>query len=87
MQQLSHQLAFFRANLQVGAKAVFSRVQTLEQRQGMKIACPEEMAYRMDFIGRAHLLELAKSLNKSGYGDYLRNILDSGLTGGGQMTT
>ena len=48
-----------------------SFVQTLEQRQGMKIACPEEIAYRMGFINRAHLLELAKSLNKSGYGDYL----------------
>jgi glucose-1-phosphate thymidylyltransferase len=52
-------------------------VQTLEQRQGMKIACPEEVAYRMGFINRAHLLELAKSLNKSSYGDYLFNILDS----------
>ena len=54
-----------------------SFVQTLEQRQGMKIACPEEIAYRMEFIDRAHLLELAKSLNKSGYGDYLLHILDS----------
>jgi glucose-1-phosphate thymidylyltransferase len=54
-----------------------SFVQTLEQRQGMKIACPEEIAYRMGFINRAHLLELAQSLNKSGYGDYLLNLLDS----------
>jgi glucose-1-phosphate thymidylyltransferase len=54
-----------------------SFVQTLEQRQGMKIACPEEIAYRMGFIGRSHLLELAQSLNKSGYGDYLLHILDS----------
>jgi glucose-1-phosphate thymidylyltransferase len=54
-----------------------SFVQTLEQRQGMKIACPEEIAYRMEFISRDHLFELAKSLNKSGYGDYLLSILDS----------
>ena len=54
-----------------------SFVQTLEQRQGMKIACPEEIAYRMGFISRSQLLELAKALNKSGYGDYLLNILDS----------
>ena len=54
-----------------------SFVQTLEQRQGMKIACPEEIAYRMGFISRAHLLELAKSLNKSGYGDYLLHILET----------
>jgi glucose-1-phosphate thymidylyltransferase len=43
----------------------------------MKIACPEEIAYRMGFIGRSQLLELARSLNKSGYGDYLLNLLDS----------
>jgi glucose-1-phosphate thymidylyltransferase len=54
-----------------------SFVQTLEQRQGMKIACPEEIAYRMGFISRSQLLELAKALNKSGYGDYLLNIPDS----------
>ena len=53
-----------------------SFVQTLEKRQGMKIACPEEIAYRMGFISRAHLLTLAGSLNKSGYGDYLMNIAD-----------
>ena len=54
-----------------------SFVQTLEKRQGMKIACPEEIAYRMGFISRAQLLECAESLNKSGYGDYLLRILDS----------
>ena len=54
-----------------------SFVQTLEQRQGMKIACPEEIAYRMGFISRSQLLELARSMNKSGYGDYLLNLVDS----------
>jgi glucose-1-phosphate thymidylyltransferase len=43
----------------------------------MKIACPEEIAYRMGFISRSQLLELAQSLNKSGYGDYLLNLVDS----------
>jgi glucose-1-phosphate thymidylyltransferase len=57
-----------------------SFVQTLEQRQGMKIACPEEIAYRMEFISHARLLELAQSLRKSGYGDYLLNIPESGNT-------
>jgi glucose-1-phosphate thymidylyltransferase len=46
-------------------------VQTLEERQGMKIACPEEIAFRMGFIDRARLIELAGALQKSGYGDYL----------------
>jgi len=43
----------------------------------MKIACAKEIAYRMGFIGRSHLLELARSLNKSGCGDYLMHIIDS----------
>ncbi len=42
-------------------------VQTLEKRQGMKIACPEEIAYRMGLIGRAQLLKLAEAMNKSGF--------------------
>ena len=54
-----------------------SFVQTLEKRQGMKVACPEEIAYRMGFITRSRLLELASSLRKSGYGDYLTRLVDS----------
>jgi glucose-1-phosphate thymidylyltransferase len=54
-----------------------SFVQTLEQRQGMKVACPEEIAYRMGFITRAQLVDLAHSLLKSGYGEYLTRLLDS----------
>jgi glucose-1-phosphate thymidylyltransferase len=51
-------------------------VQTLEERQGMKIACPEEIAYRNGFIGRAQLLALAAGLKKSGYGEYLLRLAD-----------
>ena len=54
-----------------------SFVQTLEKRQGLKIACPEEIAYRMGFIGRSRVVELAQSLRKSGYGDYLLQILEA----------
>jgi glucose-1-phosphate thymidylyltransferase len=52
-------------------------VHTLEERQGMKIACPEEVAYRMGFITRDDLLALAASLDKSGYGEYLRGLTES----------
>jgi glucose-1-phosphate thymidylyltransferase len=52
-------------------------VRTLEERQGMKIACPEEIAYRMGLIDREHLLVLANSLQRSGYGEYLRHIIES----------
>ena len=49
-------------------------VQTIEQRQGLKIGCIEEVAYRGGFISKEQLLELAKPLEKSGYGIYLRNL-------------
>ena len=54
-----------------------SFVQTLEQRQGMKICCPEEIAYRMGFITRAQLIELSRLLGKSGYGDYLVRLVEA----------
>ena len=53
--------------------AVFIRV--LEERQGLKIGCPEEIAYRQGFIDRAQLAELAEALKKSGYGAYLQQLL------------
>ncbi|MFC4722866.1 glucose-1-phosphate thymidylyltransferase RfbA [Geojedonia litorea] len=49
-------------------------VQVIEERQGLKIGCIEEMAYRMGYINRAQLNELAKPLLKSGYGQYLQQI-------------
>jgi glucose-1-phosphate thymidylyltransferase len=50
-------------------------IQTIEKRQGLKIACPEEIAYRMGFIDAERLAALAEPLMKSGYGDYLLGIL------------
>ena len=50
-------------------------IQTLEKRQGLKIACPEEIAYRMGFITRAQLETLAQPLLKSGYGNYLLQLI------------
>lgn len=50
-------------------------VQTLEKRQGMKIACLEEVAFRLGFINRDQLLALARPLEKSGYGKYLSEIM------------
>jgi glucose-1-phosphate thymidylyltransferase len=54
-----------------------SFVQTLETRQGMKVACLEEIAFRQGLIDREQVLGLAKSLQKSGYGDYLIGVVES----------
>ena len=51
-------------------------VQVLEDRQGLKVGCIEEMAYRKGFINKAQLKELAQPLLKSGYGQYLLNMLE-----------
>jgi glucose-1-phosphate thymidylyltransferase len=50
-------------------------VQTIEQRQGMKVCCPEEIAFRMGFIDAGQLKRLAEPLAKNGYGQYLFRIL------------
>ncbi|WP_064711179.1 glucose-1-phosphate thymidylyltransferase RfbA [Rhizobium bangladeshense] len=49
-------------------------VSTLEKRQGFKIACPEEVAWRMGFISQDELAKLAKKLGKSAYGEYLTKL-------------
>lgn len=51
-----------------------SFIQTIEKRQGLKIAAPEEIAYRMGFIDVAQLRRLAAGLGKSGYGEYLLRV-------------
>ncbi|WP_341884308.1 glucose-1-phosphate thymidylyltransferase RfbA [Synechococcus sp. UW140] len=52
-------------------------IRTLEHRQGLKVGCPEEVAYRMGWIDAEQLEELAAPLKKSGYGNYLLQILES----------
>ncbi len=51
-------------------------IATLEKRQGLKIACPEEIAWRNGFIDSTHLEKLAEPLAKNGYGQYLQRLLE-----------
>jgi glucose-1-phosphate thymidylyltransferase len=54
-------------------------IRIIEERQGLKIACPEEIALFMGYINREQLLALAEPLKKSGYGQYLIDIVQAGL--------
>jgi glucose-1-phosphate thymidylyltransferase len=49
-------------------------IATIEKRQGLKVCCPEEIAFRKKFIGREQLIQLAQPLVKSDYGQYLLTI-------------
>jgi glucose-1-phosphate thymidylyltransferase len=60
-----------------------SYIRTLEHRQSLKVGCPEEVAWRMGWISNAQLAQLAQPLQKSGYGHYLLQLLESsGLDAG-----
>ena len=56
-----------------------SFIQTIEKRQGLKVACPEEIAYRQGWISAGQLEMLAQPLVKNGYGQYLQRLLVEGL--------
>jgi glucose-1-phosphate thymidylyltransferase len=50
-------------------------IETIEHRQGLKVACPEEIAYRMGFINAEKLRQQAQPLLKNAYGEYLMRVL------------
>jgi glucose-1-phosphate thymidylyltransferase len=51
-------------------------IQAIEQRQGLKVACPEEVAYNMGFIGAEDVLRIAKTMENNEYGQYLRRLIE-----------
>jgi glucose-1-phosphate thymidylyltransferase len=53
-------------------------IETIESRQGLKVACPEEIAFLQGWIDEAQVMRLAEPLRKSGYGDYLLSLLSRG---------
>ncbi len=59
-------------------------IQAIEQRQGLKVACPEEVAYKMGFISKEDLLRIAAQLNRSDYGQYLERLIEEDGGHGGQ---
>ena len=76
VEQLGRGFAWLDTGTHASLLQASNFVGTIEERQGQKIACVEEIAYRMGFIDAAQLERLAKPLRNSGYGDYLLRLLD-----------
>jgi glucose-1-phosphate thymidylyltransferase len=74
--QLGRGIAWLDAGTHETLLQAANFVQTVEERQGLMIGCPEEVAYRVGFISRAQLIELAHSLKHNSYGDYLLKLAD-----------
>jgi glucose-1-phosphate thymidylyltransferase len=53
-------------------------IQTIEQRQGLKVACPEEIAFTKGWLTQEQVLKLAEPLKKTGYGQYLIELIERG---------
>lgn len=73
---LSRGTAWLDTGTHAALLAAANFVQIVEERQGLKIGCLEEVAYRMGYIGKEHLKSLANDLIKSGYGEYLLEIIE-----------
>jgi glucose-1-phosphate thymidylyltransferase len=75
VQVLGRGVAWLDTGTHASLLAAANFVETIESRQGLKVCCPEEIAYRQGFIGREQLAALARALGKSGYGGYLEGVL------------
>ncbi len=77
---LGRGIAWLDAGLHSSLLQASNFVQAVEDRQGLMISCPEEIAYRMGFIGREQLVRLAEVYSSNHYGDYLLGLANEGKT-------
>jgi glucose-1-phosphate thymidylyltransferase len=75
--ELGRGVAWLDAGMHHSLLQASNFVQAVEDRQGMMISCPEEIAFRMGFIDKVQLAELAKTFNGNRYGEYLLKLADS----------
>ena len=76
MQQLGRGIAWLDAGTHETLLQAANFVQAVEERQGLMIGCPEEIAYRMGFISKKQLKDLARQLRHNSYGDYLLRLAE-----------
>jgi glucose-1-phosphate thymidylyltransferase len=77
VQQLGRGIAWLDAGTHESLIQAANFIQAVQERQGIMISCPEEIAYRKGFISRETLVELANSYKNNGYGDYLSWLIKS----------
>lgn len=75
VQVLGRGVAWLDTGTHASLLAAANFVETIEARQGLKVCCPEEIAFRQGFIDHRQLSNLARALGKSGYGEYLERVL------------
>ena len=76
VQVLGRGVAWLDTGTHASLLAAANFVETIEARQGLKICCPEEIAFRQGFIDHKQLHTLARALGKSGYGEYLERVMN-----------
>lgn len=79
LEKLGRGFAWFDAGTHLSLLQASEFMYTIDERQGLKIGCPEEVAYRMNFIGASELEALANSIGNGDYRAYLHRLLSSGL--------
>jgi glucose-1-phosphate thymidylyltransferase len=75
VQVLGRGVAWLDTGTHASLLAAANFVETIEARQGLKVCCPEEIAFRQGFIDEHQLRSLARALGKSGYGEYLERVM------------
>ncbi|MDP8287739.1 MAG: glucose-1-phosphate thymidylyltransferase RfbA [Candidatus Electryonea clarkiae] len=76
VQQMGRGVAWLDAGTHESLLQAANFIQAVEERQGIMISCPEEIAYRMGFIDRDQFIEVAGKYKANGYGDYLQELID-----------
>jgi glucose-1-phosphate thymidylyltransferase len=75
VQVIGRGVAWLDTGTHASLLAAANFVETIEARQGLKVCCPEEIAFRQGYIDRDALTRHARALGKSGYGEYLESVL------------